>query len=155
MCADCQNHGRFEEASAAAKTVFVPTGAVVVNPVTEGGHLVCLGIVGGWAHVAWPMKATTTKLGETFLQLVTTPDVTFKYVYLYDWESYNILPTEAICPARQSVLDGFRFFKDTWRCRASNRETFVGVAACCKERVLAYGRDATQIRMSRPWSGTA
>ena len=110
LLAHCHREDCWESAPGVAKTIFVPQGCVVAKPGSDE-HVVCCGLVGGWAHIAWPLERVVAKSGEVWFKMREGADVSFQYLYLLDWDTYTVVPTEAVCPGRQYALEGFRLSK--------------------------------------------
>ena len=70
-----------------------------------GDRLLCCGLVGDMAHVAWPLEEVAAQ-GDQFLLLPRTdPGTTFQFVALQSWADFKIEPTEVVSPARVCLTE--------------------------------------------------
>ena len=92
---------------ALGKRFFIPACTVVVAKGSDQ-HLLCCGLVGGLAHIAWELRRATAPNGETTFAPRTDADASFQYLFLLDWEDYDVVPTEVVSPARAFCRQGYK-----------------------------------------------
>lgn len=108
---ECLDKDSWGQADECWKSTFVPAGTVLQHA-GDGALVLALGHLHYVAQLAWQLDALQGNGQETFYSLCHEgPADPLKWVVLLDWESWMVVPTAPVSPARQKVLQGGKLAK--------------------------------------------